>query len=66
MTMKRIAAVVVLALSSVIAAQAQMGGMGGAPAAAPGTPVDPAKSFDAAVIRYRTQLDGRGPGNARG
>jgi hypothetical protein len=49
MTMKRLAAVVVLTISSVIAVQAQMGGMGGAPAAAPGAAVDPAKSFDAAV-----------------
>jgi len=32
-----------------MAVQAQMGGMGGAPAAAPGTAVDPAKTFDAAV-----------------
>lgn len=29
--------------------QAQMGGMGGAPAVAPGSQVDPAKSFDASV-----------------
>ncbi|MGP8258445.1 MAG: DinB family protein [Acidobacteriaceae bacterium] len=49
MTMKRIAAGVVLTISSVVAAQAQMGGMGGAPAAASGTAVDPAKSFDASV-----------------
>jgi len=52
MTMKHIAAVVVLTVSSVVAAQAQMGGMagmGGAPAAAPGSAVDPAKSFDASV-----------------
>ena len=49
MTMKRFAAVVVLTISSVVAVQAQMGGMGGAPAAAPGTAVDPAKTFDAAV-----------------
>jgi hypothetical protein len=49
MTMKRIAAVVVLTICSVVAVQAQMGGMGGAPAAAPGAAVDPAKTFDAAV-----------------
>jgi hypothetical protein len=49
MTMKRIAAVVVLTISSVVAVQAQMGGMGGAPAVAPGSAVDPAKSFDASV-----------------
>jgi hypothetical protein len=49
MMMKRIATVVVLTICSVVAVQAQMGGMGGAPAAAPGTAVDPAKSFDAAV-----------------
>ena len=49
MTMKRIAAVVVLTICSVMAVQAQMGGMGGAPAAALGTAVDPAKTFDAAV-----------------
>jgi len=49
MTMKRIAAVVVLAMCSVMAVQAQMGGMGGAPAAAAGSAVDPAKTFDAAV-----------------
>jgi hypothetical protein len=49
MTMKQIAAVVVLTISSVVAVQAQMGGMGGAPAAAPGSAVDPAKTFDAAV-----------------
>jgi hypothetical protein len=49
MTMKQIAAVTVLTISCVVAVQAQMGGMGGAPAVAPGTAVDPAKSFDAAV-----------------
>jgi len=49
MTMKRIATVVVLTICSVVAVQAQMGGMGGAPAAAPGSAVDPAKTFDAAV-----------------
>jgi hypothetical protein len=49
MTMKRIAAVVVLTISSVVAVQAQMGGMGGAPGVAPGSAVDPAKSFDASV-----------------
>lgn len=49
MTMKRIAAVVILAISSVAAVQAQMGGMGGAPTVAPGSAVDPAKSFDASV-----------------
>jgi hypothetical protein len=49
MTMKRIATVVVLTICSVVAVQAQMGGMGGAPAAASGTAVDPAKTFDAAV-----------------
>ena len=53
--MKRmhIAAVVVMAISSVVAVQAQMGGMGpgpaAAPAAAPASTVDPAKSFDASV-----------------
>ena len=53
MTMKRIAAVVVMAISSAVAVQAQMGGMGSgpaaAPAAAPASTVDPAKSFDASV-----------------
>jgi hypothetical protein len=49
MTMKRIATVVVLTICSVVAVQAQMGDMGGAPAAAPGSAVDPAKTFDAAV-----------------
>jgi hypothetical protein len=53
MTMKRIAAVAVMAISSVVAVQAQMGGMGSgpaaAPAAAPASTVDPAKSFDASV-----------------
>jgi len=57
MTTKRIAAVVILAISSVVAVQAQMsgqtGGMGSgpaaAPAAAPASTVDPAKSFDASV-----------------
>jgi hypothetical protein len=57
MTIKRIAAVVILAISSVVAVQAQMsgqtGGMGSgpaaAPAAAPASTVDPAKSFDASV-----------------
>jgi hypothetical protein len=49
MMMKRIAAVVVLTISSVVAVQAQMGGTGGAPAVAPGSAVDPAKSFDASV-----------------
>jgi hypothetical protein len=48
-----IAAVVVMAISSVVAVQAQMGGMGpgpaAAPAAAPASTVDPAKSFDASV-----------------
>ena len=52
MTMKRIAAVAAVAISSVMAAPAQMGGMsgmGGATASAAGSPVDPAKSFDASV-----------------
>jgi hypothetical protein len=49
MTMKRIAAIVALAVSTAVAVQAQMGGMGGAPTVAPGSAVDPAKSFDASV-----------------
>jgi len=48
MKMMRVAAAIVLTIASVVAAQAQMGGMGGAPAAS-GTAVDPAKSFDASV-----------------
>lgn len=46
---KRFAAIVAVALFSGVGAQAQMGGMGGAPATAVGSPVDPAKSFDASV-----------------
>jgi hypothetical protein len=58
MTMKRIAAVVTLAICSVAAVQAQMSGQTGGtasgpaaatPAAAPASTVDPAKSFDASV-----------------
>ncbi len=52
MTMKRIAAMVAVALFSAVGVQAQMGGMsgmGGAPATAAGSSVDPAKSFDASV-----------------
>ena len=49
MTITRFAAVVTLTISSVVAVQAQMGGMGRGPAVAPGSAVDPAKSFDASV-----------------
>jgi hypothetical protein len=53
MSMKRIA--VALVFCSAVGVQApmvaQMGGMGAAPAIAPGTPIDPAKSFDASVTQ---------------
>jgi hypothetical protein len=53
MTITRFAAIMTLAISTTVAAQAQMGGMGSGPAAAPavapGSAVDPAKSFDASV-----------------
>ena len=52
MTIKQIAVVMALAISTTVTVQAQMGGMAGAPAApaaAPGAAVDPAKSFDASV-----------------
>jgi len=48
MKMMRVAAAIVLTFSSFVAVQAQMGGMGGAPAT-PAAAVDPAKSFDASV-----------------
>jgi hypothetical protein len=54
MTMKRIAAVVALAMCSAVGVQAQMGGMAGAPTIAPGSPVDPAKIFDASVTQIET------------
>jgi len=53
MTMKRIAAVVALAVCSAVGVQAQMG-MGAGPAIAPGTAIDPAKSFDASVTQIET------------
>ncbi|MGA1983901.1 MAG: DinB family protein [Acidobacteriaceae bacterium] len=43
------AAVFTLMAGSLVSVQAQMGGMAAAPAAAPGTQVDPAKTFDASV-----------------
>ncbi len=52
MSMKRATTIVALALCSAVGVQAQMGGgMGGGPQVAPGSPVDPAKSFDAAISR---------------
>jgi len=53
MTMKRIAAVLALAVCSAVGVQAQMG-MGAGPAIAPGTAIDPAKSFDASVTQIET------------
>jgi hypothetical protein len=51
MAFKRIAAVLTIALCTVVAANAQMGQ--GAPKVAPGTAIDPSKSMDASV----TQLE---------
>jgi hypothetical protein len=56
MTMKRTKLVLVAAALAFMAVgavgvQAQMGGMGAGPAVAPGSAVDPAKSFDASVTR---------------
>jgi hypothetical protein len=58
MEMKRMklvlaAAALTLVVAASVSAQAQMGGMSTPPAAAaaPGSPVDPAKSFDASVTR---------------
>ena len=59
MSMKRMAAVVALAFCGAVGVQTPMvaqmgGGMGAAPAIAPGTPIDPAKSFDASVTQIET------------
>jgi hypothetical protein len=59
MFLKRTAALVALAICGAVGVQtplnAQMGGgMGAAPQVAPGSPVDPAKSFDAALSRVET------------
>jgi hypothetical protein len=59
MLIKRIAVIGALAFCSVVGVQAQMGGgMGAAPAVAPGTPVDPAKAFDASVTQIETLWKG--------
>jgi hypothetical protein len=52
MAMKQLAAVLALAVCGAVGVQAQMGGgMGAAPAVAPGSLVDPAKSFDAELTQ---------------
>jgi hypothetical protein len=64
MSIKHTASIVALAFIGAVATQAPMlaqmggggmgGGMGAAPTVAPGTPIDPAKSFDAQLTQIET------------